>query len=286
MPAAWAPIVDGAPLPEGAGHPQIQHSTATIAAAPSATSTCSPGVLACGKCGQRLQGKSAYSSNGKRHRYYSHRTKCPEGGLDRIDAEMAQELVLAWLRDVASNGERFRELEAQGRKRIARQHRRAPGLLEGAGSGRAPPLKERVEARIQELTRTKAEAVRDSIEKSITDLRQRKKELDEKRLFADHAIRELESIVQNDGDLFSAYSRRIRKVLDAPAEGLKAGLPGTDCEPAVDGHRNKTGSLRGTPERASSPAVCFISPGRTRTSDLVINSHPLYRLSYRGIPYC
>jgi hypothetical protein len=25
------------------------------------------------------------------------------------------------------------------------------------------------------------------------------------------------------------------------------------------------------------------SPGRTRTADLVINSHPLYRLSYRGI---
>jgi site-specific DNA recombinase len=45
------------------------------------------GLLACGKCGQRLQGRSAYSSNGKR--YYSHRSKCPEGGLDRIDAEMA-----------------------------------------------------------------------------------------------------------------------------------------------------------------------------------------------------
>ena len=27
----------------------------------------------------------------------------------------------------------------------------------------------------------------------------------------------------------------------------------------------------------------FSSPTRTRTSDLVINSHPLYRLSYRGI---
>ena len=25
------------------------------------------------------------------------------------------------------------------------------------------------------------------------------------------------------------------------------------------------------------------SPGRARTADLVINSHPLYRLSYRGI---
>lgn len=26
----------------------------------------------------------------------------------------------------------------------------------------------------------------------------------------------------------------------------------------------------------------FGSPGRTRTSDMVVNSHPLYRLSYRG----
>ena len=25
------------------------------------------------------------------------------------------------------------------------------------------------------------------------------------------------------------------------------------------------------------------SPGRTRTSDMVVNSHPLYQLSYRGI---
>ena len=29
----------------------------------------------------------------------------------------------------------------------------------------------------------------------------------------------------------------------------------------------------------------FGSPGRARTADLVINSHPLYRLSYRGIIY-
>ena len=83
-----------------------------------------------------------------------------------------------------------------------------------------------MEARIRELTRTKAEAVRDSIEKSITDLGQRQKEIDEKRLFAYHAIRELESIVQDDGDLFTAYGRRIRKVLDGPAEGLKTGLQG------------------------------------------------------------
>src|SRR5699024_7303706 len=28
------------------------------------------------------------------------------------------------------------------------------------------------------------------------------------------------------------------------------------------------------------------SPGRARTADLVINSHPLYQLSYRGIAIC
>ena len=29
--------------------------------------------------------------------------------------------------------------------------------------------------------------------------------------------------------------------------------------------------------------LLFGSPGRARTADLVINSHPLYQLSYRGI---
>jgi hypothetical protein len=31
------------------------------------------------------------------------------------------------------------------------------------------------------------------------------------------------------------------------------------------------------------PFYCYGSPGRTRTSDRVVNSHLLYRLSYRGI---
>ena len=33
----------------------------------------------------------------------------------------------------------------------------------------------------------------------------------------------------------------------------------------------------------SRPFYMIGSPGRARTADLVINSHPLYRLSYRGI---
>ena len=34
---------------------------------------------------------------------------------------------------------------------------------------------------------------------------------------------------------------------------------------------------------ASCKFLIFGSPGRARTADLVINSHPLYRLSYRGM---
>ena len=33
----------------------------------------------------------------------------------------------------------------------------------------------------------------------------------------------------------------------------------------------------------SQPFVIPGSPGRTRTADKVVNSHPLYQLSYRGL---
>ena len=224
VPAAWAPIIT----------PHLFQKAQTILKSntvryhrrgPERYLYLLSGLLACGKCGQRLQGRSAYSSNGKRHRYYSHRTKCPEGGLDRIDAEMGQELVLAWLRDVASNGQRFRELEAQGRKRIARhisELRESLRSLETEGAA----IEERVEARIQELTKTRTEAVRESIEKSILDLRQRKKGLEEKQTFVLDAIRQTESVLKSQEDQFTKYSRSIRKVLDQTGEGLKLAIHG------------------------------------------------------------
>jgi hypothetical protein len=42
------------------------------------------------------------------------------------------------------------------------------------------------------------------------------------------------------------------------------------------------GDLVGLAE-ISQPIDYIGSPGRARTADLVINSHPLYQLSYRGI---
>jgi site-specific DNA recombinase len=183
------------------------------------------GLLACGKCGQRLQGKSAYSSKGKRHRYYSHRTKCPEGGLDRIDAEMAQELVLGWLRDVASNGERFRELEAQGRERIGQrivELGRESGKLDGELTG----VRKQIEARIQELTRAKSEQVRESIEKSIVALEEERKDTESRQALLDRSIEDLEALVSKDKSLFSEYRGRIQAVLKNPETEKKPAIAG------------------------------------------------------------
>lgn len=224
VPAAWLPIVTG----------HLFQKAQTILKAntdryhrrgPHQHVYLLSGLLACGKCGQRLQGKSAYSSKGKRHRYYSHRTKCPEGGLDRIDAEMAQELVLGWLRDIASNGERFRELEAQGRERIGLrigELRRESGKLDAELTG----VGRQIEARIQELTRAKAERVRESIEKSIVDLEEARKGTEGRRALLAQSIEELESLVPKDKSLFSENRSRIQEVLKKTEVEQKVALAG------------------------------------------------------------
>jgi hypothetical protein len=136
---------------------------------------------------------------------------------------VAQDLVLGWLRDIAGNGERFRELQAQGRERLGRQLgelRAELGKRDAVLSG----LREQIEARIRELTRTKAEAARDSIEKSIVGLERERKEAEERQALLVHSKAELESLVAQDRDLFADYRRRIRDVLRKEDEELKDSL--------------------------------------------------------------
>jgi site-specific DNA recombinase len=181
------------------------------------------GLLRCGKCGEKFQGKSARSSSGKRHRYYSHSTTCYKGGLPRIHAEVAQDLVLGWLRDIAGNGERFRELQAQGRERLGRQLgelREELGKREEELSGQ----RGQIETRIRELTRTKAEAARDSIEKSIVGLERERTEAEERRALLVHSKEELERLVPQDRDLFADYRRRIQEVLRKEGDELQTSL--------------------------------------------------------------
>jgi site-specific DNA recombinase len=219
VPAAWAPIVTE----------RLFETTQTILKANTDRNHrrdsqrylyLLSGLLVCGKCGQRLQGKSAHSSSGKRHRYYSHRSTCPEGGLARIDAEMAQELVLGWLLDVASNGEKFRELEAQGRKRIGRhigELRKESGNLESELTG----VRRQIEARIQELTRAKVERVRESIEKSIVGLEDDRKDTEGRRELIGRSITDLEGLVSPCKSPFSEYQSRIQEALKKPEDEKK-----------------------------------------------------------------
>ena len=188
--------------------------------------------------------------------------------------------MLAWLRDVASNGQRFRELEAQGRKRIAHhidELRESLRSLETEGAA----IEERVEARIQELTKTRTEAVRESIEKSILDLRQRKKTLEEKQTFVLDAIRQTESILKNHEDQFTRYSRSIRKALDQTGEALKLSIQSlisrlllmdTEIKLALSPLQNcfYLLALKSCQQRRHDAHLRFILPGSTLKDDKVI----------------
>ena len=123
------------------------------------------------------------------------------------------------------SGPRFRELEAQGRERIAYHIGELRESLRGLETESAA-IEERVEARVLELTGTRTEDVWQSIEKSILDLRQRKRALREKQTFVLDAIRHTDTILKSQEDQFTRYSRWIRKVLDRNGDGRKLGIPG------------------------------------------------------------
>ena len=181
------------------------------------------GLLRCGKCGELLQGKSAYSTTGKRHYYYSHKSTCSEGGLNRVDAEITQGLVFDWLKDIEGNGEKFQQLEEQGRERITQKIAFLRDSLKELETEEAD-IKEQIDARIKELTKAKSEVVRDSIEKSIIELEQGRKENDEKRLSVYASISELENLTSENESLFGEYSGWIHGVMKKPANLQKKGL--------------------------------------------------------------
>ena len=87
-------------------------------------------------------------------------------------------------------------------------------------------LRNRIEKRIQELTKTKSEVVRDSVEKSIVDMEEKKKELEEKRLFVNHTISELETLMIEDAGLYTEYRNRIKHAINKGRNQLKNVLQG------------------------------------------------------------
>jgi phage shock protein A len=94
------------------------------------------------------------------------------------------------------------------------------GKLEGALSG----LREQIEVRIQELSRTRVDTVRESIEQSVVGLERERREAEEWRALLIHSQAELETLVAEDRDLCSDYRRRIQEVLSGGEDRVKSNL--------------------------------------------------------------
>ncbi|MCD6412864.1 MAG: recombinase family protein [Elusimicrobia bacterium] len=178
------------------------------------------GLIMCGKCGEKLQGKCAYSRINKKHYYYSHKNTCKNGGLSGIDAEVTHKLVFDWLDEISNNGEKFNQLKTEGKIRIKRRIDFLNKTLDKLKTEKKSLVNE-IEARLNELTNTKSEIVKKTIEESIIKLDQAKKEIEDKHVYIKYEIERLEKLIQDDNDLFREYSDRIKTVFRPPTNKTK-----------------------------------------------------------------
>lgn len=95
---------------------------------------------------------------------------------------MIHRLVLGWLRDIANDGQLFEKLRQEGAKRV---NHRITQLQEARTriDQQKTSLVQKIDARIDELARTKADGIRCSSEASITRLESRKQEKEQERLW-------------------------------------------------------------------------------------------------------
>lgn len=184
------------------------------------------GLFTCGKCGEKLQGKSAYSSINKKHYYYSHKHTCQNNGINRIDAEETHNLVFDWLKDISKNGDRFKELQEQGKSRIDKRIKFLKRSLKELVEDQIRIEKEK-EMMVAELVRAKSDVVKDTIENTIIKLDTEQKENEGKISYLEYEIEELNKIFENEKNLFNEYSERLKNILNKNTPNLKDQLKET-----------------------------------------------------------
>jgi len=232
-------------------------------------------LIRCGKCGEKLQGKSAYSRIKKKHYYYSHKHTCKNDGINRIDAESTHKLILDWLRDISVNGEKFHQLQEQGKIRI---NNRIDFLNKSLKELDAEEirLEKEIEARVSELVKTKLDVVKSTIEQSIVKLDEDKKDIEAKRLYIEYEIEELKKLLADGKNLFKEYSQKIKDILNKGFADIKEKLKDIVSYIRLDEKEIKI-ALSGVNQKGLVSALFASSPpDRTRTCDMMINSHPLY----------
>ena len=168
------------------------------------------GLFVCGKCGKTFHGESAYSKTHKRHYYYTH--KCNGDGISRIDAEILNNQVLDWLKEISTNQEKFNQLQEQGIQRINNRIKFLFNSLDKLNS-EIKGLEEEGNSLILELPKAKSNIVKSKIEKMIIELEKKREEIKEKQIYIKSEIEELKEILKQKDKLFNEYKEEIQKVL-------------------------------------------------------------------------
>jgi len=113
--------------------------------------------------------------------------------------------------------------------------------------------------------KTKLDVVKSTIEQSIVKLDEDKKDIEAKRLYIEYEIEELKKLLADGKNLFKEYSQKIKDILNKGFADIKEKLKDIVSYIRLDEKEIKI-ALSGVNQK----------PDRTRTCDMMINSHPLY----------
>jgi len=135
----------------------------------------------------------------------------------------SSKLILDWLRDISINGEKFHQLQEQGKIRI---NKRIDFLNKSLKELDAEEirLEKEIEARVSELVKTKLGVVKSTVEKSIVKLDEDKKDIEAKRLYIEYEIEELKKLLADEKNLFKEYSQKIKDILSKTSADIKGKL--------------------------------------------------------------
>ena len=265
------------------------------------------GIATCGYTGRPMSGASTTKPNGKVHRRYW--VQLPKGQVRpketaSINADELEQAVFTRFKQLAMDADLLAKAEAQARKerkgRIAQAERKIKGWekelqkIEGEqaniretikalrpGKVKSAMLKD-LQTEYSELETRKA-ALRE-------DVKLRRSELPLSAADRRHLSMKLRQLTKAFDHLDKGGQSELMAIfvtrLEVYNDRILLGLRNAPLEMIpIGGPPKKTDGGPGrSPDRRR---VCVVSgsPGRTRTSDRVINSHLLYQLSYRGIVF-
>ena len=263
------------------------------------------GLLRCGKCGALMVPASANGRSSKRYHYYQCNKRSRIGKIEcdqkMIPADKVEDGVLRFIKMIAYDKEKIDSVIAhscEANIKMLYKLKKDQGRKQKVLNQLIEERKSYV-ASIAKLGPAGAEAVADNLEKVQLDINSMKEQLnnikseisdiEKKTINADVVAKTLKSFAQIiDGAEKEELQRLIPTVLKGAeisenaetGEGHLEVYLWEEAQELVDINRFKQKKDEPNVKPPVRPSVKIGSPGRTRTSDTVVNSHLLCQLSY------